>query len=325
MDPYDAERDPDFAARHGKGRRFQTTGVLWLPDPAGGAKGWLGALFLWRRRHRVYAVHEGLNLTSDWGRRLNSARENRKVASAWNRLMRDRAGVVLPPDQIERVALGDLPRPAALCLGFVGEAIHATVITHDDEAPLAAARCILYPKTRTAWLKTIRRLQYPGEMSTHDPTLARDDLPVGQPLIRNLFRLLDVLGIREVSLIAGWSAGSAVWPKYGFRPSTRWRWRWMTWRMRCRHRRLGAAEREASREDFDAAVGSAEPDAIFSVSDLSFRRYEGLDTPRLLARYPHDLNGYLLQGLRWTGILDLGAPRARQRLERYLGRKGFPL
>lgn len=322
---YDAVRDPDFARLHGQGARFRTSGVLWLPDPVGGWKSWLTRLFVWPRRQRLYAVRDGLNLTSDWGRKRNTVRENRKVARDWNRLMRDRAGQIVNPSEITELARRDLPKPSALCLGFVGRAVHATLIVHDGEVPLASARCVLWPERRSAWLETIRRLQYPGEMSPQNPGTARDDLPVGQPIIRNLVRVLMLMGIERLSLFAGWSAGSAVWPKYGFRPRHQWRWLWMRWRISCRQRRLGAREREVTRADVDRTIDSADPNLIFKVSDLSFRNYAALDAKALQAAYPHDLNGYLLQRLRWSGTLDLTEPRARERLERYLERKGFPL
>lgn len=300
-----------------------------MPDPESW-RGRIAGLLLWPFRRRNYTAFEGLRLASNWGRRVKRGAASQGDVERWNRLMRDRSGEALAPALTEAIVLHDLPRPSSLCIGLGETSVNLTVIMHDGVVPLALARSELYPLERLAHHRAVRKLSYPG-LRVHagnmgvSPHIVRDDLSIAPRLIRNLVRLYDRMGINQIELIAGWSGGSAVWPKYGFRPKRRFRWACLKSDMRRKHGDMGEPERLATQAQFDVSTDGEDPRLIFKVSDLSFRSCGDLDRSALAARYPHDLGGYLLQGLRWAGVLQLDEAGPRRRLESYLARKGFAL
>lgn len=303
-----------------RGRGFRTSGELWMPDPESWY-GRLGALLLWPFRRRNYTAFEGLRLATNWGRRVKRGAASRADVARWNRLMRARDGEALSPSLAESIVLRDLPTPSSLCIELGDFTVDMTIIMHDGPVPLALARSRLWPLERLAHHKAVRKLSYP----TQSDTPLQGDLSIAPRLTRNLVRLYDRMGINQIELIAGWSGGSAVWPKYGFRPKRQFRWERLKSTFRRRHANMAVAECEATRDAFDDATKGPDPRLIFKVSDLSFRTYRELDRATILARYPHDLSGYLLQGLRWSGVLRLDDIVSRRRLEAYLERKGFAL
>ena len=238
--------------------------------------------------------------------------------------MRDTAGNPLDPHKVLKLLTESLPRPTAICIELRKSQVRLTMIIHDGRIPLALARRVLIPKSKLAIHKTIYRLDYPDEWSFQHNAM-RDDIPISQPILRNLVRFYDLIGINTIRLTAGWSAGSAIWPKCGFRPRRRIRWQYLKVELRGRHSKLPQLEKSVTNNAFLFSIKDDDPKSIFKVSDLRFRDFSQLDHAKTAIKYPYDLNGYLLHGWRWAGILPMCDSLARGRLESYLARKGFEI
>lgn len=143
---------------------------------------------------------------------------------------------------------------------------------------------------------------------------------VGTQILANSIALYRDLDIRTVGLTAGLSAGGAVWPLFGFRPTTRVEWERVKAVIRKNYLRLPPEAAQAYeggphalRRAVSAILQDPHTDGIWSVVDL--------DPSRIAARagkLPHSLGAWLLQGSRWKGVLDLQRPEAVARLRNYL-------
>lgn len=301
------------------GKPFVTSSKLWAPDEAH----WTGRVAASIPKivgDKTYVVHDGLCPSSNWGKR--SIIPTTSYLQSWNELMRDTAGNPLDPHEVLKLLTENLPKPTAICIELRESQVRLTMVIHDGRVPLALARRVLIPKSKLAIHKTIYRLDYPDEMS-HQHKIMRDDILISQPVFRNLVRLYDRIGINTIHLTAGWSAGSAIWPKFGFRPRRRIRWQYLKVGLRRRHSRFPHLEKSVTNKAFLCAIKDDDPKSIFKVSDLKFRDFNELNHANTEKKYPHDLNGYLLQGWRWAGILPMCDSLARCRMESYLARKGF--
>lgn len=144
---------------------------------------------------------------------------------------------------------------------------------------------------------------------------------VGAQVIANALAFYPSIGIREVGLMAGLTAGGAVWPKFGFRPTDAREWAKVRAVIKKNATQLPPAVWHAYPGGGAAVLDQAlsailrddEPDAIWLLSKL--------DHQRIAARagnLPHSVGGALLQGCRWKGILELNDPRAIKMARAYI-------
>lgn len=177
-----------------------------------------------------------------------------------------------------------------------------------EEEPLAYARRYWEPRRRHvehALIAVARNVRERG---------------VGAQILANSLAFYKDLNIRTVGLTAGLTAGGAVWPLFGFRPATHEEWTRVKTVIRANYLKLPVETARAYeggpnalQSAVDAILEDPHPDGIWSVVDL--------DPDRIAARagrLPHSLGGWLLQGSRWRGVLDLGNDIAVERARYYI-------
>lgn len=146
---------------------------------------------------------------------------------------------------------------------------------------------------------------------------------VGAQVIADALALYPRLGILEIGLVAGLTAGGSVWPRFGFRPVDADEWSNVKRTVRRNARTLPQAAWHAyvgGPPALDQALrrilADERPDAIWMLHKLDHGRQAAQ-----AANLPHSVGDWLLQGSRWRGILELNDPLARSMARTYIQRK----
>lgn len=154
---------------------------------------------------------------------------------------------------------------------------------------------------------------------------------LGVRILDNALRFYPRVGIKTIGLMAGLSAGGAVWAKFGFRPVDDSEWRGVKRKVRDNLRRAPPPvldafvkkNRRSLAEAVDAILGKGDEvdsRAIWDIVDMD----RGAGAIAKMAGLEHGLAALLLRGTRWRGILDLSDAEARERIEAYLATKAVP-
>ncbi len=224
------------------------------------------------------------------------------------------ARVSKPPANDERHWLAlthALPTPHAIRVNVAASRLRYWVILSDGHEPVAyAARS----------LNLVKRVAHHDFLAVIPAHQSRG---YSVQFLVNAVRLYRDLGVRQVTLTAGLTAGSAVWPKLGFRPTSSSEWDKLKKTVRNNLQSLDPAVPSC----FAAVYGVALPDvvegvlhgddpaALFDLVDLdpSGQAASG-------AQLRHGLSAALLRGGHWQGVLDLDGIGG-QRLVHYLAKR----
>lgn len=305
---------------------------VWIPDP-GDPVGNLIHKFKFLDRLTTL-VPAGISLLNP--NRLLSFRPIgfrkvlRRDKRLWKRHFTTPDGVVLSPQDILDLIETDLnqqaPHLRIRCIVRVRLYVRTVDLqlipymkTADGRVmPLALSRLILHPRKKQVCQRTIAKLE------AEEPGLGTD-IPFVPSLMRNSIRLFERLGYDSIHLSMGYSAGSAVWPKYAFYPTDKNTWRHLKRVVSDKLAHLPGHVRAAALKRLKAIHRNDEAQNIYWLSDLTYRKL-GIDPTSIEGDYTkHKLGSILLQRLNWKGKLDLRDRRARRRLERYLAEKNCPL
>jgi GNAT superfamily N-acetyltransferase len=216
---------------------------------------------------------------------------------------------LLPTDVLQKLTRG-LWAPNALRV-FISRKrdIAYCIVVNDGARPMAVARRTIVRRTQEAFhhhLVVVRECQRRR---------------VGSRLLRNAIELYRDLDIGAVRLTAGLSSGGMVWPKFGFRPVSQGEWEGMHGEIRKNMHQLDEKFRKAFEDKMGETIDlyierlltTGGPMSIWGLSDLD-------ETWRFVSNSEHGLGSFLLQDIRWRGILDLKNGRALERLTNRLER-----
>lgn len=220
-----------------------------------------------------------------------------KRIAAWRR------ATPVGPMTFREILLSQLPDPCAALVnvGPTSQMPYYLIVQRLQE-PLAFGRRVVVPKEHYAFHDYLYVL--PGAQRTGLATR----------LLHNSVVLYDKLGVTEIRMTAGLSAGAIVWPKMGFEPTPdEWgRLRRAFTRMRRLPAKVGHLGDEARVQRVLHAVATSDnPKALWLLSDL-----RGTDGSAL--------GPLLLKGLRWRGRLLLRDVDSRARFNAYALRKLGP-
>ena len=207
---------------------------------------------------------------------------------------------ILHPAWFLDLIAADLPSPIALRCQLKIRRFDIHLIIYHQAAPVGYAYRKLHLERQCK-----RHLQ--SHCAHHELLLIEDGFRksgIGSRLLANSIDLYRALRIRAITLVAGLSDGSLVWPILGFRPESTLEWKNLAARIRWRASTTSMPA--ALREAVDEILVQDQPTAIWAIADL-----------------PRDTAAQLLQKLRWKGILDLWDTEAMARLTNYLIRKGI--
>jgi GNAT superfamily N-acetyltransferase len=204
-----------------------------------------------------------------------------------------------------------LPTPHAIRVNVAASRLRYWVLLSDGQEPVAYAARTLNVAKRVAhhdFLAVIPAHQSRG---------------YSIQFLVNAIRLYRDLGVRQVSLTAGLTAGSAVWPKLGFRPTSSSEWDKLKKTIRDNLRTLNATVPSAYQavhgvplsDVVEGVLHGDDPAAVFELVDLDPRGEVATQS-----ELRHGLGGALLQGGHWHGVLDLDG-MGGQRLVHYLAKR----
>jgi GNAT superfamily N-acetyltransferase len=260
------------------------------------------------------SVPVGLTFASGWGKHtLASWRQELQVAR-WP----DAFGNELLPMTVLNQLNRGLWNPNALRI-FISRRfnIKYCLIVNENENPAAVARRAVFRRKREAFHhRIVLTKSYQGH-------------GFASKLLANTIPFYRELGVVAVKLIAGLSAGSKVWPKFGFRPVSKREWKKIHREIRRNLRRLDQGFKisfqdiagERIEPYVERILAKPAPQGIWALSDLDDDKWPPVPNWKV------GLGSFLLQNTRWKGILDLEDPRAVTKLENRLNRsgKGGPL
>jgi len=321
---------------------YPLKGKLWLPDQDDQVLGLLHkskTLKNWQ-----IDLPRGISIRGTFRNVLLKASGYREPTDRdvelWNKHFKGPNGDVLSPQDVLNYVQVDLNQeaPGTTILCFVNvELTERNVrlllipyihIDEDTLVPLGLMRRILTPQTELVEHHTAVRSKYDADVD--DPQRAQivkncKKTPFVSALTRNCIRLYLALGYKSIELTAGFSAGSAVWPKYAFYPRTDKEWKELKTRIRDKHISLPKPIKMAAIARLRTITRNNDPQSIYWLSDITLTKLSLKPNlfDRKFAKYK--VGGVLLQSQRWKGKLDLSNQRARKRLEKYLGTKNCTL
>ncbi len=257
---------------------------------------------------RRISVPVGLTLASPRGIHTLGPRRQGRQVRRWSAAFGKN---LLPTDVLHRLTDG-LWQPNAVRV-FISSAIdvkYCIVINHGTTPVAVGRRVIVRRKSEAFHHRMVTDERYQGRGLT-------------SRLMANTIPLYEELGIGAVKLMAGLSAGSMVWPKFAFRPVSKGEWKRVQGGVRHNLRQLDHEFKrhfeDKTGEQIESYVerllATQDPQAIWRVADLDERW-----SPIPGRERGQGLGSFLLQNIRWKGILDMNDPKAAARLRKRLER-----
>lgn len=173
-----------------------------------------------------------------------------------------------------------------------------------------------------------RTLNFPNKSAAHDylafvPSAQSNGY--GAQILANALSVYSHMGISKITLTAGLSAGSAVWPRLGFAPESEDEWRRLCKRITSNVTKLNPSVHQAYQSIYgrplvdaiDAVVGDKDPQAIFDLVDI-----DPGNRAAKLTGLMHGIAGCLLSGGHWRGSLEMNGT-GYKRLLTYLDTKNI--
>lgn len=168
-----------------------------------------------------------------------------------------------------------------------------------------------------------RTVDFQGKQVAHDYLAF---VPSGQSqghgaqILANALSVYSQMGITKITLTAGLSAGSAVWPRLGFMPVSVGEWAKLRLTISSNAVNLGNSIHSAYLQQYgrdlapaiSAIVSDTDPKAIFDIVDIDPGNKAGK-----AAKLLHGIAGALLSGGHWRGCLDINGSGG-ERLRTYL-------
>ncbi len=285
---------------------IRTSIRLWLPDEQSAWGNRLKYFFRLIGRKKI-SIPAGLTFAKLRGILTLGGRPQTVQIDRWPMAF----GHIMPTTVLERLT-DRLPRPNAV-RAFISRrsAFTCCIVVNDRETPVACGRRLVNRRRGEAF----------HHMLIVTPAHQRHRL--GSQMLANAVALYNQLGISRISLVAGLSAGGAVWPKYGFRPVSQKEWKKTHKRIRRNLAQLDASVKQqysrlratSLEAEVERLLGSSSPASIWGVCDLNC---VGVAIPN----WEYGLGAYLLQETRWRGILCLDDADAQARLYAYLTSQG---
>lgn len=240
-------------------------------------------------------AYTGVSLTGRWG--WPPVEPTERHTDLWTRSF----GPGVSPSEVARILTNTHTMPTAVLVHLqqprptaAAEAIYLLAI-HNEGTPIAFGRRVVCARDHSAYHDYLYVMQSAQGAGT------------ATRVLHNAVMLYDKMGVTKVRIVAGLSAGSVVWPRMGFRPTPEgWESLRRRFRTLLREERLPDAitRHPLGIALLNSALKSSDPRALWLIADA-----------------PKNMGAGLLQGARWSGILDLGDPLARARLNAYVGRK----
>lgn len=246
------------------------------------------------------------------------------------------------PRSYNKCSPAELRRQKRRLADFEASAIKSPIawcsLAHSFSPPYAVRVHVRKQRTVKCWLLLTdgkRPLAYAERtLDFHKKRAAHDYLVIvpesqsngyGAQLLANALSVYAQMGIAEITLTAGLSAGSSVWPRLGFSPESEAEWRRLRERIILNASKLSASVHDAYFSKYgrclsaaiDAIVSDDDPRAIYDLVDLD----PGNQTSKL-ANLKHGIAGELLSGGHWQGRLEIdGVGHAR--LLTYLSKRNI--
>lgn len=213
-------------------------------------------------------------------------------------------------------------------------------LAHSFPSPFAVRVNFRTHRAATCWLILTdgknplgyaqRTLDFPNKRVAHDYLALVPDSQkggYGARLLANALSVYPRMGISEITLTAGLTAGSSVWPRLGFLPESEDEWKRLRKRIVSNasklsnsvHQAYSVAHGRSLSDAIDAIVLDDDPLAIFDLVDL-----DPGGKASTLANLEHGIAGKLLSGGHWRGRLEFNGA-GHKRLLTYLKNKNIAM
>lgn len=271
----------------------------------------LQAVNQWVGRREVQLPEGFSHSPAVWHRSLSSSQLSRQ------RLRMQ--GMTAPKARLPKTwtALGHaFPAPVALRVHFSSaQKARFWMFLADQKGPLAYLE---------------RKVDFPSgtiehAFMTRHPKRSGDGPGLSNQAMTNAWTVYPALGVHRITLTAGLSAGSAVWPRLGFCPVDKAEWDKLRQIVLKNAKNLAKEVHQAFQRAYNRSLYMAvlcictddDPEGVFEVVDIDPR-----NEVKKALQLKHGLAGLLLAGGHWRGHLELSGYGGK-RLEAYLAAKGL--
>ena len=290
---------------------FVTKLKLWLPDeesPWG------------QRLHRLFRligartvrVPEGFSCAKRGGLSTVKGKALDSQIKFWRKALPNH-----PPSLVLAILTNKFAGPCSVRVLFSSAStMNYCVIINDGATPLAVGRRLIRLDEKYAFhnlLQVDRNQQGKG---------------LAGRLLVNAVYLYNVLNIAEIRIVAGLSAGGAVWPKFGFHPESAEEWQGTHATIRAKLAKIQPAllAKYKTKTGVELAdvlenlFSQKDPAIIWSISDLD---KTGIKVSDPTSGTDYNLGTFLLRGTRWKGILSLADRDVYTRFADYVREKRY--
>jgi hypothetical protein len=251
------------------------------------------------------SIPAGLTFASRWGKHTLGRRRERTQIRRWLETFQDK----LPSSVLDRLNYG-FWHPNALRIHISRRLnIRYCIVVNRGAEPAAVAKRVIFVSKGDAF---------------HDRAILTEPFQgrgFVSRMMANTIPLYRELDIKIIKLIAGLTDGSKVWPKFGFRPASEAQWRKVKKKIRHNLKRLDSSFKQYFEDETGERIEShvesilrpQNPQAIWRTSDLD-------EMWPSVPNWERGLGSFLLQSMRWRGILDLEDSKTEERLGKRLER-----